>query len=147
MSHPVSARFDLLRAFPRAVSLAWACICVLGALTLPVGAVMRSLVLAPLLEETVFRLGVHDALSMRLPNGAIAFVPAMTAVAFAGLHVVLAPDVRAWALAVATAIPAWWIGVMYERDRDRRLGPCVAWHAGFNLVWLGGLRSLFPAWT
>lgn len=118
-------------------------ICALGVLLLPMGAAMCSVVLAPLFEETVFRLGVHDALSMRLPASKVGLAPALTAIAFAGLHLLFASNLRAWPLAMATAIPAWWIGMLYQRDR--RLAPCIAWHAGFNLAWLGELRLFVPA--
>jgi membrane protease YdiL (CAAX protease family) len=114
-----------------------------GVLLLPIGAALRSILLAPLFEEAVFRLGVHDALAMHLPRDKARLAPALTALAFAGLHLLLAPGVLAWPLAAATAVPAWWIGMLYERKR--RLGTCVAWHAGFNLVWLGGFRSVVPA--
>ncbi|MEP6505143.1 MAG: CPBP family glutamic-type intramembrane protease [Betaproteobacteria bacterium] len=115
----------------------------MGVLLLPIGAALRSILFAPLVEEAVFRLGVQDALSMRLPARQVRFAPALTALAFASLHLLLAPSVRAWPLAAATALPAWWIGVLYERHR--RLAPCVAWHAAFNLAWLGGLCAVVPA--
>ena len=151
--HPEAAallQFNLrrpnrLRATSRSAWITWSGICVVGALLLPIGTAARSIVLAPLLEETVFRHGIHDALSTRLPSGGVRFAPVLTALAFASLHLLFAADSRASLLALATAIPAWWIGALYERDR--RLGPCVAWHAAFNLAWLCGLHSLAPTLT
>ena len=138
----IPGRFTRFRASSASAWITWMGICAIGVSLLPIEAALRSVVLAPLFEETVFRLGVHDALSMRLPADRLHFAPALTALAFASLHLLLAPGVRAWPLAVATTIPAWWIGTIYERRR--RLGPCVAWHAGFNLAWLGELRFFVP---
>ena len=138
-------RLNRLRAPSRSAWITWSGICVIGILLLPIGTTVRSIALAPLFEETVFRHGVHDALSMRLPSGCVRFAPVLTALAFASLHLLFAADPRASLLALATAIPAWWIGALYERDR--RLGPCVAWHAAFNLAWLRGLHSLAPTLT
>lgn len=138
-------RLNRLRASSRTAWITWSGICVVGVLLLPIGTATRSIVLAPLLEETVFRCGLHDALSMRLPLEAVRFAPALTALAFASLHLLFANGPSASLLALATAIPAWWIGVLYERDRW--LGPCVAWHAAFNLAWLCGLHSLAPTLT
>ena len=143
MLHSIPDRFILRRASPTRPWITWWGICIVAVLLLPIGAALRSVWLAPLFEETVFRLGVHDALSMRLPAGSVRFAPVLTALAFAGLHLLLARDTHASLLAAATAVPAWWIGALYERDR--RLGPCVAWHAGFNVAWLGGLRDFVPA--
>lgn len=145
MSHFIPRRSTRSRASSRVAWRTWMGICVVGMLLLPMGVALRSILLAPLFEEVVFRHGVHDALSMRLPSGSVRFAAVLTALAFASLHVLLAPDARAWPLALATAVPAWWIGMLYERDR--RLAPCVAWHAGFNLAWLGELRSLVPVLT
>lgn len=142
MLHFNPGRFIRFRAPSAAAWITWSGIGVAGLCLLPLEPALRSIVFAPLFEETVFRLGVHDALSMRLPADKLRFAPALTALAFASLHLLLAPGIRAWPLALATAIPAWWIGTLYEGRR--RLGPCVAWHAAFNLAWLGELRLLLP---
>jgi membrane protease YdiL (CAAX protease family) len=112
--------------------ITWWGICAIGAFTLPAGAALRSIVLAPLVEEIVLRLGLQDALS-RLA-WARRFAPALSALAFAAAHMALARDAQDLPRAAATALPAWWIGARYERDR--RLAPCIAWHAVFNLAWL-----------
>jgi membrane protease YdiL (CAAX protease family) len=122
-----------LRA-PPVASATWLGICAIGALALPAGDVLRSIVLAPLVEEAVLRLGLHDALSRRAWAPARRFAPLLSALAFAAAHMALARDAQDLPRAAATALPAWWIGARYERDR--RLAPCVAWHAAFNLAWL-----------
>ena len=86
------------------------------------------LVVAPLLEETVFRAGAQDWLrrTTHRPSSAIA----ITAVLFGLAHVV----VRGELVAAAVFIPALAIGVVYERTR--RLRDCVALHATMNALWL-----------
>lgn len=83
---------------------------------------------APLLEEAVFRAGLHEALlrhgrGLLLANG-------LTALAFGTLHVVVRGD----AAAFAVALPALAIGWTY--GRWRRLRWCVALHAAMNAIWL-----------
>jgi len=115
-------------------AITWLGICALGLAALPAGAALRSLVLAPLLEETVLRLGLHDALSRVAWPPARRWAPLLAALAFAAAHMALARDAQDLPRAAATVLPAWWIGTRYERDR--RLGACIAWHAAFNLAWL-----------
>jgi membrane protease YdiL (CAAX protease family) len=94
------------------------------------------LVLSPLLEEAVFRHGLHRwALRQRLPcvpRGwwAPSGVNVLVALSFAAAHLVRLPPL----LAAATIVPALLIGLLYEHTR--RLWPCVALHALFNLSWL-----------
>jgi hypothetical protein len=120
----------------------WVVIGLVASLVLPGAAALRSVWLAPLLEETVLRLGLHDALCGRLRGRAAPAASVLAALAFATAHLACARGAAAVLQAAATALPAWWIGRRYERG-GRRLAPCVAWHAGFNLAWLGGLGALF----
>jgi membrane protease YdiL (CAAX protease family) len=88
------------------------------------------LVLAPLLEETVFRAGLQDALLRRWYS--VPFLAnAVTAVAFGLAHAVVRADVAAFAVAV----PALLIGAIYQRTG--RLRECIVLHASMNAVWLG----------
>ena len=88
------------------------------------------LVLAPLLEETVFRTGLQDALLRRwhsLPH----LANAATAAVFGATHAALRGETAAFAV----ALPALLIGAVYQRTGRLRL--CVALHAAMNAVWLG----------
>jgi membrane protease YdiL (CAAX protease family) len=91
---------------------------------------------APLVEEVSFRLGLQESLLRRLPAGRAWAANLITALAFAGAHLLVRPG---W-LAVATVLPALLIGHLYGRTRC--LLPCVLWHALFNLAGaaLFGLR-------
>ncbi|WAC71637.1 CPBP family glutamic-type intramembrane protease [Roseateles sp. SL47] len=106
---------------------------------------LRPLLLSPWLEEIVFRLGLQDALSRCRWSALRRHAAVITAGAFGVAHAVLSPP-AAWpaslslALALSTAIPAWWIGRDYGRHRS--LLRCVAWHAWFNAAWLLGGGSL-----
>jgi len=102
------------------------------------------LLLAPLLEETVFRRGVH-ALALRHRGTAArrwwawpSRVNWLVALLFAAAHLLRLPPV----LALAVVVPALVLGQVYEMTG--RLWPCVAAHAAFNLVWLG-LNASQPA--
>lgn len=86
------------------------------------------LVLAPLAEEIVFRLGVQEALLRRGLAWPAANV--LTAVAFALAHLPTHP----WAWSLLTFVPALALGALYARTR--RLAPCVLLHAAMNGVWL-----------
>lgn len=95
------------------------------------------LVLAPWLEEIVFRLGLHDAL-LRRWGGCRARLMAWpgranlaVAVAFGLAHALAQGP---W-LGVGVLLPALIVGQLYETTH--RLWPCVATHALFNLCWLG----------
>ena len=88
---------------------------------------------APVLEETVFRAGLQEELlrNARLRAAAGAFsANVFAALAFAAAHLALQPGL----LAGLTVLPALFIGAVYQRQR--RLAPCIALHAFFNAVWL-----------
>jgi uncharacterized protein len=117
---------------PSVAALAcWLGVSLIGLALLPAGSVLRSLWLAPWCEEVVWRWGLQTPLARRFgPRAAVC----LSALAFGLAHLVFARDqVDAWR-AAATALPAAWIGLVFARSG--RLAPCVAWHAGFNLVWL-----------
>ena len=86
------------------------------------------LVLAPVLEELVFRAGLHESLLRRLCAPWVA--NALTALVFALAHVLVRGDPAAFAV----ALPALLIGIVYQRWR--RLWPCVLLHAAMNAIWL-----------
>ncbi|MEP7297086.1 MAG: JDVT-CTERM system glutamic-type intramembrane protease [Burkholderiales bacterium] len=90
------------------------------------------LVIAPLLEETVFRAGLHEALLRRWGHsaGSVLVINLAVGLAFAFAHLV----VRGGGLAALTLLPALVIGFIYQRQR--RLAPCIVMHALFNGVWL-----------
>jgi len=124
---------------PNAAAFAcWFAIAVGGLACLPFGSALRSLWLAPWLEEVVWRWGLQAPLARRLGPRAATW---LSAVAFGLAHLLFAsgPD-DAWR-AAATALPAAWIGAVFARSG--RLSPCVAWHAGFNLLWL---VAIGPSW-
>lgn len=83
---------------------------------------------APLLEEAVFRAGLHEAL-LRHGRGLL-LANALTALLFGAAHVAVRGDAGAFAV----ALPALAIGLVYERTR--RLRWCVLLHAAMNAVWL-----------
>ena len=87
------------------------------------------LVLAPLLEETVFRAGLQEAL-LRRWHALPCLANAVTAAAFGFAHGVVRGD----AAAFAVALPALLIGAVYQRNG--RLRHCVALHAAMNAAWL-----------
>lgn len=96
------------------------------------------LLVAPLAEEALFRAGLHEALLRRAWSPALA--NGATALAFGLAHGLLRGD----ALAVAVALPALCIGLLY--GRTRRLLPCVALHALMNAAWLAWqLAVVLPA--
>jgi membrane protease YdiL (CAAX protease family) len=127
----------LLRAAtPESASLALTAV-LLSALALTLAAAGHAwqrlamlLVLAPLLEETVFRAGLQEALLRRWQRQPW-LANAVTAVAFGLAHAA----VRADATAVAAALPALLIGAVYQRTG--RLRHCVVLHAAMNAAWLG----------
>lgn len=88
------------------------------------------LVLAPLLEETVFRAGLQEAL-LRHWSRTPWLANAASAAAFGLAHAL----VRADAAAFAVALPALLIGAVYQRTG--RLRQCVVLHAAMNAAWLG----------
>ncbi len=99
------------------------------------------LVLAPLLEETVFRGGIQHALLTRCGSapGARFAINLFTASVFAAAHLFEHPGV--WG--ALTFLPALLIGAVYQGRR--RLVPCVALHALFNAIWLFVASPLLSA--
>lgn len=88
------------------------------------------LLLAPYLEEAVFRAGLQEALLQRWQvRPCLANVA--TACVFAFAHVVLRGDASTFSV----VLPALLIGKIYQRTG--RLRYCVAVHAAMNAVWLG----------
>ena len=87
-------------------------------------------VVAPLLEETVFRAGAQAWLrrTTRRPLVAVA----LTAALFGMAHVAA----RGEPAAALVFVPALAIGFVYERTG--RLRDCVALHAAMNALWLAG---------
>jgi uncharacterized protein len=98
--------------------------------------VLLLVLVAPLLEETVFRLGLHAWLLQRW-GGAVSRLRAwpsranvVVALCFGAAHLLrLEP-----AMAAATLVPALFVGQLYESTG--RLWPCVVTHALFNAGWL-----------
>lgn len=96
------------------------------------------LVLAPIAEELVFRVGLQEALLRRWQGHGSAgtnLANAATAVVFAAAHIVARGDV----VAAMTLLPALAIGWAYQKQR--RVLPCIALHAIFNLIWIVWIRS------
>ncbi|WP_423595866.1 type II CAAX prenyl endopeptidase Rce1 family protein [Roseateles sp. MS654] len=116
----------------------------------PLEAVLRQLLLAPCVEEILFRLGLQDLLAGSRAAAARRHAVVLTALAFGGAHAVALivatrgawPPASAWLLALSTALPAWWIGRGYRRHRS--LPRCIAWHAGFNACWLLAAPTVLP---
>lgn len=113
-------------------------------LTGSVPAICVLLLAAPVLEELVFRRGLHEQLLRRWPadNGP-ARATHLTTLTFGLAHALT----RGPALGLAVLLPAWLIGRLYQRQR--RVAGCTAVHAVFNLGWLmfgpAFLGSLHPA--
>jgi membrane protease YdiL (CAAX protease family) len=104
-----------------------------GAWAMAPAHVLWLLVIAPVLEEIVFRAGLQEEL-LRNTRLRTAMDPVLanvlTALAFAAAHLALRPSL----LAGLTVLPALLIGVVYQRQR--RVAPCVALHALCNATWL-----------
>ena len=86
------------------------------------------LVVAPLLEELLFRGGVQEVLLRRGVRPLAANLVAT--LAFAVSHGVM----RSWPLAVAVVLPSIALGLVYQRNR--RVTPVVALHSAMNLLWV-----------
>lgn len=131
---PMTARrlpCPALRVPHTAALWCWLGIALGGLALLPAGSALRSLWLAPWCEEALWRWGLQAPLSRRFGTAAAVALSALT---FGLAHWWLARDAAdAWR-AAATTVPAAWVGLVFARSG--RLVPCVAWHAGFNLVWL-----------
>ena len=100
---------------------------VLIAWLLPPGVAVL-LVVAPLLEELLFRGGVQEVLLRRGVRPLAANLVAT--LAFAVSHGVM----RSWPLAVAVVLPSIALGLVYQRNR--RVTPVVALHSAMNLLWV-----------
>jgi Type II CAAX prenyl endopeptidase Rce1-like len=91
------------------------------------------LLIAPVLEEIVFRAGLQEELlrraELRGETGALS-ANVLTALIFGAAHLALRPGL----LAALTVLPALLVGLVYQRWR--RVAPCVALHSLFNAVWL-----------
>ncbi|MDM0110790.1 CPBP family glutamic-type intramembrane protease [Variovorax sp. J22R133] len=94
-----------------------------------------SLLIAPVLEETVFRAGLHD----RLLDGGLApwLANLMTAMAFCAAHLLLVGI--HWQTALVW-LPALLIGAAYNRWRRVRI--CIALHMAMNLTWLAATQGM-----
>ncbi|HRI17400.1 MAG TPA: JDVT-CTERM system glutamic-type intramembrane protease [Burkholderiaceae bacterium] len=105
-----------------------------GALALLAGghsALATLLILAPLVEEIVFRAGLQEALLRHAVRPDAAWIAnALTALAFSAAHLALRPGVAA----ALTVLPALACGHLYEQRRQ--VAPCAALHSLFNAVWL-----------
>jgi membrane protease YdiL (CAAX protease family) len=121
-----------------AVGACMAALCV--ALLTPPGAhdawtVVLLVVLAPVLEEVVFRAGLQESLLRR------GLAPVWTNVLCAAAFAVLHGLTRSWLLAAWVIPPALLLGALYARTRT--LGAVVALHAAMNFIWLWA----GPGWT
>ncbi|WP_431049054.1 CPBP family glutamic-type intramembrane protease [Roseateles sp. L2-2] len=118
---------------------------------IPWDVVLRQLLLVPCFEEILFRLGLQERLSTARAAAARRHAVVLTALAFGAAHAIVlavvtpAPALPSMLLALATAGPAWWIGLSYRRHRS--LPRCIAWHAGFNACWLLAAPTLLPLLT
>jgi membrane protease YdiL (CAAX protease family) len=133
-----------LAGFAACVALAWAWQQALGFPSqawrgLAMWQLAWMLVAAPLLEEWVFRRGLHDALlaqprlvQLRFIGGWLSLTNCVVALTFSAFH---AFSQGGWAVGVLA--PALLIGWVYERQRSLR--ECVLLHAGFNLAWISAL--------
>ncbi|CAN5909043.1 hypothetical protein BH11PSE8_BH11PSE8_00260 [soil metagenome] len=120
----------------------------------PAHRLLLLLVVAPVVEESVFRAGLQELLrrlgSVSVHAPVIAFWPSraigselganlFTALAFGASHALLQ---GAWT-GFAVVLPALVIGAVYARTG--RLRHCVALHAASNLLWLiAGSAGIVP---
>ena len=88
------------------------------------------LVLAPTLEEVVFRGGLQEGLLRCFGDSRSRMANLLTATAFTAAHVAMRPTVAS----LLTVLPALAIGLIYQRGR--RIAPCIAVHIVFNGIWL-----------
>lgn len=93
----------------------------------PLLALALGVLLAPWVEEVVFRLGMQQGL---LDRGWRPWPTVLaTALVFGLAHALLRAD---W-FGLATALPALVLGGLYLKTR--RVAACAALHAVFNLIW------------
>lgn len=88
-----------------------------------------SLFIAPVLEETVFRAGLHDGL---LHRGTAPWLANLwTALVFSAAHMLL---LGFSAQTASVLLPALLIGAAYNRWRSLRL--CIVLHMAMNALWM-----------
>ena len=87
------------------------------------------LLLAPLIEEALFRAGVQETLIHAGQTPRVCIV--ITALLFALAHLLASPG---W-LAAGTVLPGLVLGLVYQRTRS--VAHCALLHAAMNAVWLG----------
>ena len=105
--------------------------CALAASGVQAPRLLVLLLLAPLLEEAVFRAGLQEGLLRRWAEAPALWANLATAAAFGLAHVLVRGDANAaW-----VALPALLIGLVYQRRH--RLRESVALHAVMNAAWLG----------
>jgi membrane protease YdiL (CAAX protease family) len=124
---------------PRTVALlTYAALALLAAAALP-ARLVTLLLIAPVLEEIVFRAGLQEALQRSLGprTGAARAATVLSAGAFAAAHWVAHPGL----LAGLTFVPALLIGHLYQTQR--RLPPCIAAHSLCNGLglWCGVIQA------
>jgi membrane protease YdiL (CAAX protease family) len=98
------------------------------------GAVLRLLLLAPLLEEWVVRAGFQEWMIRRARGGAARgwmAPPACSSAVFGLLHLG-----SGWRAALLVLPPGLLLALLYQRSRDWRL--CALLHCGLNALALGG---------
>ena len=92
-----------------------------------------ALLIAPVLEEAVFRAGLHDGL---LHDGVTPWLAnLLTALAFSAAHMLL---LGASAQTASVLLPALLIGAAY--NRWRRLRICIVLHVVMNALWFAAQR-------
>jgi len=96
----------------------------------PSGPSLLLLVVAPTLEEIVFRGGLQEGLLRRVGESRAGLANLLTGAAFAIAHVVVRPTLAS----LLTLLPALAIGAVYQRRR--RIAPCIVLHVVFNGMWL-----------
>jgi membrane protease YdiL (CAAX protease family) len=94
-------------------------------------ALARLLLLAPVLEEWVVRAGLQEWLIRRTDGRARAASVALSAAAFALLHLG-----SGWRAVLLVLAPGAVLALLYQRSRDWRL--CALLHCGMNALALGG---------
>jgi membrane protease YdiL (CAAX protease family) len=94
-------------------------------------ALARLLLLAPVLEEWVVRAGLQEWLIRRAAFAPVPIPVALSAAAFALLHVG-----AGWHAAALVLPPGLALALLYQRVRDWRW--CALAHCGMNALALGG---------
>lgn len=97
------------------------------------------MLLAPLLEEILFRVGIQAELTSSLRSGHQA--NAVASALFALAHGVVAGPAHG----AAVLLPSLLLGECYRRSQ--RLGFCWTLHALMNAAWLLGLGTTWAAWV